>query len=70
MNPLIHFKEATPALVGRAVLCTPFRWQLTKIGAHGSGTPYLYAPYRAARLISSRDAGFSKAEVSPSFSPR
>src|SRR6266480_6053393 len=31
----------------------------------------LYAHYRAAaRLISSSDAGFSNAEVSPSFSPR
>src|SRR6266567_5249479 len=28
------------------------------------------APYRAARLISSTDAGFSNADVSPSFSPR
>jgi hypothetical protein len=28
------------------------------------------APYPATRLISSSDAGFSKADVSPSFSPR
>jgi hypothetical protein len=27
------------------------------------------APYPATRLISSSDAGFSKADVSPSFSP-
>ena len=34
-------------------------------GAHRSD-----APYPAARLISSKDAGFSNAEVSPSFLPR
>src|SRR5437764_5117988 len=50
--------------VGRAVLCTPSRLQSTRRRARSD------APYRAARLISSSDAGFSKADVSPSFSPR
>ncbi len=61
-------RPAAAALVGRAVLSQPF----TRVygGAHGVTRP-TNAFYRAAaRLISSKDAGFSKAEVSPSFSPK
>src|SRR5215208_4885651 len=40
-------------------------------GASPGVRAYVFdAPYPATRLISSSDAGFSKADVSPSFSPR
>ena len=46
----------------RAAACTPFP---ETHGSHGSASPTV-----PPRLISSSDAGSSKAEVSPSFSPR
>ena len=44
---------------------------VNSISVHASARKLRTAAYRAAaRLISSSDAGFSNAEVSPSFSPR
>src|ERR1044072_3229068 len=55
-------------LVGASPPCAR---DLDRSGLHGSERPYFFdAPSPATRLISSSDAGFSKADVSPSFSPR